>query len=201
MNSKLIAATAVLAAAFGAAQIEKAQAENKNNVGCGLGSQIFKGRATIEQSAAVTTNGTSSNQTFGISFGTSGCTKDGVVDPPQQAAAYTSGNLDKLASDAARGEGESLKSLAELMGIAEQDQHVFFQTSQRNFSTIFSSENTTADEVLVAWYRVMAGDEVLRPIRPHLRQLPSSSSATETGDVGMRRFGSFPTVACTISGS
>ena len=162
MNSKVIAATAVLAIAFGAAQIEKALAENKNNVGCGLGSQIFNGqRGTIQQSAAVTTNGTSSNQTFGISFGTSGCTKDGVVDPPQQAAAYTSGNLDKLASDAARGEGESLKSLAELMGIAEQDQHVFFQISQRNFSTIFSSENTTADEVLVAWYRVMAVDEVL----------------------------------------
>jgi hypothetical protein len=163
MNSKLVAATAVLVMAFGAVQIDKAQAENKNNVGCGLGSQIFKGqRGTIQQSAAVTTNGTSSNQTFGISFGTSGCTKDGVVDPPQQAAAYTSGNLDKLAGDAARGEGESLKSLAELMVIAEQDQQVFFQISQRNFSTIFSSENTTADEVLVAWYRVMAGNEVLR---------------------------------------
>ena len=41
MNSKLVAATAVLVMAFGAAQIDKAQAENKNNVGCGLGSQIF----------------------------------------------------------------------------------------------------------------------------------------------------------------
>ena len=163
MNSKLIVATTVLVMAFGAAQVEKAQAENRNNVGCGLGSQVFKGQSgTVQQSAAVTTNGTSSNQTFGITFGTSGCTKDGVVDPPQQAAAFTSDNLDKLARDTARGEGESLKSLAELMGIAEQDQHVFFQISQRNFSTIFSSENTTADEVLVAWYRVMAGNEVLR---------------------------------------
>jgi Protein of unknown function (DUF3015) len=157
MKYKLLAATAVVIMAFGTAQ-----AENKNNVGCGFGSEIFKGQSgTVQQSVAVTTNGTSSNQTFGITSGTSGCTSDGVVDPPQQAAAFTGANLDKLALDTARGEGESLKSLAELMGIEEQDQHVFFQTSQRNFSTIFASENTTADAVLVAWYRVMAADEVL----------------------------------------
>jgi hypothetical protein len=157
MNYKLLAGPSVLIIAFATAH-----AENKNNVGCGLGSQIFKGQSgTEQQSVAVTTNGTSSNQTFGISSGTSGCTKDGVVDPPQQAAAFTGDNLDKLARDTARGEGESLKSLAELMGIKEPDQPVFFQTSQRNFSTIFASENTTANDVLVRWYRVMAADKVL----------------------------------------
>jgi Protein of unknown function (DUF3015) len=157
MKYKLLAGSAALIIAFGTAQ-----AENKNNVGCGLGSQIFKGQSgTVQQSAAVTTNGTSSNQTFGITTGTLGCTKDGVVDPPQRADAFTGANLDKLARDTARGEGESLASLADLMGIEEQDQPVFFQTSQRNFSTIFASENTTAHDVLLAWYRVMAGDEVL----------------------------------------
>src|SRR5262245_42447591 len=108
MKCKLLAGTAVLIMAFGTAH-----AEHKNNDGCGLGSQIFKGQSgTVQQSVAVTTNGTSSNQTFGITSGTSGCTTDGVVDPPQQAAAFTGANLDKLARDTARGEGESLKSLA-----------------------------------------------------------------------------------------
>ena len=158
MKYKLLAGTAALFIALGTAQA----AENRNNVGCGLGSEIFRGQSgTVQQSVAVTTNGTSSNQTFGITSGTSGCTKDGVVDPPQQAAAFTDANLDKLARDTARGEGESLQSLAELMGIEEQDQPVFFQSSQRNFSTIFASENTTSNEVLVAWYRVMATDKVL----------------------------------------
>ena len=157
MRYKLLAAIAVAIMAFGTAQ-----AENKNNSGCGLGTTLFKGQTgTGSQSLAVTTNGTSSNQTFGITSGTSGCAKDGVVDPPQEAAAFTGANLGNLARDAARGEGESLESLAELMGIEEQDKQVFFQTTQRNFSTIFASENATANDVLVAWYRVMAEDEVL----------------------------------------
>lgn len=157
MKCKLLAVTAVAIMVFGTAQ-----AQNQNNAGCGLGSVLFEGQSgTAPQSLAVTTNGTSSNQTFAITSGTLGCTKDGVVDPPQEASAFTGANLNKLALDAARGEGESLESLAELMGIEEQDKPVFFQASQRNFSTIFAPENATADEVLVAWYRVMAEDEVL----------------------------------------
>ncbi len=158
MTYKLLAVTAVAIMALGTAQAQ----EHKNNVGCGLGSVVFEGQSgTAQQSLAVTTNGTSSNQTFAITSGTSGCTKDGVVDPPAQTAAFTDANLTTLARDAARGEGESLASLAELMGIEEQHKYVFFQTTQRNFSTIFASENTTANDVLVAWYRVMAEDEVL----------------------------------------
>jgi len=40
-----------------------------NNVGCGLGSTIFEGESgLVKQVLAVTTNGTSGNQTFGISI-------------------------------------------------------------------------------------------------------------------------------------
>ncbi len=158
MKRILFAAVAVVALTTGAAQ-----AANTNNVGCGLGTMAFKGQSGIgPQVMAVTTNGTSGNQTFGISTGTLGCTKNGVVDPPQAAAAFTASNIDNLARDTARGEGETLASLAEAIGVEEQDKPAFFAMSKDNFSTIFASENTTAGDVLETWYSVMAEDEVLQ---------------------------------------
>lgn len=158
MKRLLITAVAAVALTAGAAH-----AANNNNAGCGLGTIAFQGQSgTGPQIMAVTTNGTSGNQTFAISTGTLGCTKNGVVDPPQMAAAFTGSNIDSLARDAARGGGESLESLAELIGIAEQDKPAFFLASKENFSTIFASENTTAKDVLEAWYAVMAEDEVLQ---------------------------------------
>jgi hypothetical protein len=154
--------TLLTAAAILTMSVAVAQAENKNNTGCGLGTMLFKGKSGKgSEVLAVTTNGTSSNQTFAISSGTSGCTNDGVVDPPQAAAAFIDANLDKLARDASRGEGESLESLAELMGIQEQDKQIFFEVTQRNFSTVFASPDTTANDVLISWYRIMSEDEVL----------------------------------------
>lgn len=157
MRKILVAVSAVAFMAVGAAH-----AENKNNSGCGLGTVVFKGKKKMHfEILAVTTNGSSGNQTFAISSGTSGCTKNGVVDPPARVAAYTGSNIDKLARDAARGKGESLESLALLMGIEEQDKAKFFTASQQNFATIFPSENATAEEVLKAWYDVMARDHAL----------------------------------------
>ena len=54
-----------------------------NGPGCGLGKLAwgdFKGQKQIApQVMMATTNGTFGSQTFGISFGTSGCTNDGVI--------------------------------------------------------------------------------------------------------------------------
>ncbi len=48
-------------------------AAGENNVGCGLGSAIWAGQKGIApQILAATTNGTSANQTFGITSGTLG---------------------------------------------------------------------------------------------------------------------------------
>lgn len=151
------------AAAMAAMTAGSAYAANTNNVGCGLGTMVFEGQSGVApQVLAVTTNGTLGNQTFGITFGTLGCTKNGVVDPPQAAAVYTASNIDNLARDAARGDGEALDSLAEVIGVEEQDKAAFFAMSKENFTTIFASENTTAEDVLAAWYGVMAEDEVLQ---------------------------------------
>jgi hypothetical protein len=134
----------------------------QENTGCGLGSMVFDGQSGVgPQVLAVTTNGTSGNQTFGISSGTLGCTQDGVVQSTQKLSMFTGSNMDKLARDMSVGHGESLETIAELMGIAEEDKSSFFAVSQQNFDKIFSSEDVTAEQVLASLNEVMAQDEKL----------------------------------------
>lgn len=138
------------------------QGEAANSTGCGAGTILFEGQKGVApQVLAVTTNGTSGNQTFGISSGTLGCTQDGVIKPPAEVRMLLLSNLDNLARDVARGEGETVQSLAQLMAIEESDKKHFFATLQANFGRIFPNAKVTADEVFVAMRAVMAKDAIL----------------------------------------
>lgn len=119
----------------------------QNNVGsCGWGSKVFQGQSGIApQVLAATTNGTSGNQTFGITFGTSGCTQDGVVSTSWKTAMYIDGNRVALARDAAAGQGESLTVLADVMGVQAADRAVFAATIKANFATVFANEQIAAN--------------------------------------------------------
>jgi hypothetical protein len=154
--------SALLALALTAPAAWAQEGETANSSGCGLGTMLFDGQAGIgPQVLAVTTNGTSGNQTFGITSGTLGCTKDGVVRPPAEVRVLLMSSLDNLAADVARGQGETLVSLAGLMAIQQADQQRFFASLQGNFVRIFPDQNVTADEVITSINAVMAEDEVL----------------------------------------
>lgn len=114
----------------------------QNNIGsCGWGSKLFDGQKGIfPQVLAVTTNGTSGNQTFGITFGTSGCTQDGVVSSSWKTAMYIDGNKMALARDAAAGQGESMDALAALMGVRSEDKAYFQATVKTQFARVFANE-------------------------------------------------------------
>ena len=130
--------------------------------GCGLGSKLFDGqRGTFPQVLAVTTNGTFGNQTFGISSGTSGCEQNGIVKSSWKTAAYIDSNMNKLAMDMSRGTGESLDSLASIIGISAADKGKFNSTLQANFERIFSSTSTSSAEVLASLKSVLAEDAIL----------------------------------------
>ena len=138
MKKIVIAALATLAAASAMAQ---------NNVGsCGWGSKLFQGqRGIFPQVLAATTNGTSGNQTFGITFGTSGCTQDGVVSSSWKTAMYIDGNRVALARDAAAGQGESLDTLVTVMGVKEADRAHFVATLKGQFATVFADDKVAAN--------------------------------------------------------
>ncbi len=136
-----------------------------NNVGCGLGSMVWEGQSGIApQILAVTTNGTFANQLFGISSGTLGCSKNGVVSLPMshRIALFTDDNLDNLARDMAVGDGETLNSLATLWEVEAQDKPAFFKATQTHFAQIFHNENVTSKDVLLSLNNVLAADPALK---------------------------------------
>lgn len=134
----------------------------KDSTGCGLGTMVFDGQSGIApQVLAVTTNGTLGNQTFGISSGTLGCDSSGSIDHMAELSEFTGDNMDRLAADVAAGEGETLATMADLMGIAKTDRDRFNHVMQQNFTRIFPSTTTTADEVITATRSIMAEDGTL----------------------------------------
>ena len=134
----------------------------QNNVGsCGWGSKLFDGQSGVfPQAFAGITNATSGNQTFGVSTGTSGCTQDGVVKSTWKTAMFIDGNKDRLARDMSTGNGETLDSLAHLIGVREQDRAAFDRAMQANVSVIFASGSTT-DDSMVALRQVLRSDNGL----------------------------------------
>lgn len=133
------------------------------NVGnCGWGSKLFDGQSGIApQILAVTTNGTSGNQTFAITSGTSGCTQDGAVSSSWQTAMFIDGNKEALARDAASGQGEALDALAALIGVSEQDKAAFSRAAQENFASIFTSADASAESIRVSLRDVIQADAAL----------------------------------------
>ena len=134
---KLFAAALMIAAG--------SSAMANNGAGCGVGSSIFNGqRGVAPQVLAATTNGTFMN-TVAITFGTSGCTQDGVVSSSWKISMFIDGTRVALARDAAAGQGENLDARAVVMGVKADDRAAFAAAIKSNFSTVFANENVAAN--------------------------------------------------------
>ncbi len=132
------------------------------DVGCGWGTMVFKGSSGVAPKVlAATTNGFLGNQTFGISSGTAGCHQGGTVTASARLIMYASANFDKLAGDMAAGQGESLDTLAYLIGVNDADKPAFSQLTKSHFGELFPSERVTAGEMLTTLRSLMATEPQL----------------------------------------
>jgi hypothetical protein len=132
------------------------------DVGCGWGTLAFKGQTgTAAKVLAATTNGLLFNQTFGISSGTAGCKRGGTVTAEARLNMYASANIDQLASEMAAGQGESLDTLAQLIGVTDADKPAFFALTQTHFGALFPGDQVTAGEMLTSLKGLMANDAQL----------------------------------------
>ena len=121
----------------------------KENVGCGLGYIVFEGKdGLLSQTCAATTNGTFGNQTFGITSGTSECDRPSSFTANEKLNKFASDNMDNLAVDIARGQGEYLNTLAVLLEVPENERASFYNKLQTHFSDIYTSETVTHVDVL-----------------------------------------------------
>jgi len=117
-----------------------------NQTGCGLGSVIIKDSSSAVMLAIQATfNGTSGNQTFGITSGTSGCKKTKFV-MNERAEEFVASNMDTLAKEISVGHGESIDTLAELLNI--EDTATFSASLQANYNSIYTSEKVQMNDVL-----------------------------------------------------
>lgn len=113
--------------------------------GCGLGSMIIQKNTKVMQILAATTNGSFGSQTFGITFGTSNCSANGLVQNDKQIQYFVEVNQADLMREMAQGHGEKLSTLAALNGCASADQVSAFNTkAQSSFRSIVPAANTSA---------------------------------------------------------
>ena len=115
--------------------------------GCGLGSMAWRGQSgIIPQSLAITTNNTFANNTFGITFGTSGCDPNGRITggTGRMMLAFLEDNMEQFAMDAAAGKGETIETLAGIMNV---DSATLGKEVQRNFAYIFPNDDVEAVDV------------------------------------------------------
>lgn len=133
----------ILSAAF-AVLLASGNAEAIDSTGCGLGSMAWRGQSgPAPQVLAVTTNGTFGSQTFGITFGTSGCDTNGRISGGTQKMVFNfiENNMEQYALDASRGEGETLETLAGILNVEKTE---FAKKSQQHFAAIFPNGNVDA---------------------------------------------------------
>jgi len=149
----------ILTAALAAGLLVAGPALADPDIGCGPGTQVWKGQSGIAPKVlGATTNGSFGLQTFGITFGTLGCNQGGTVTAQERARVFADANLDRLARDVARGDGETLRALAHLMGVPEAEQAAFRSAAKQRFAEIFSGPDVTSVEVLAQLREILADD-------------------------------------------
>lgn len=128
--------------------------------GCGWGNALFEGQAgPAPHILAVTTNGTSGNNTFGMTTGTNGCDVSGKIGYSGQS--MLAAVMDEFSEDAAKGKGEALTAVSVAMGVQPEDRARFAQLTHENFNTIFPNQNVTAEQVYNSLQQVMKSDSQL----------------------------------------
>ena len=130
------------------------------SAGCGWGNALFKGQSGMPSHViAGITNVTFGNQTFGMTTGTNGCTTDGTLGYGGESV--VSAIMDEFSEDVARGEGDAMNTVAVFYCVEAQDRETFAKVMHENFSTLFPSEDVTADEMMASIEEVMKADATL----------------------------------------
>ena len=134
-----------------------ANAGAAGGAGCGWGQALFEGQSgPAPHVLGLTTNGTSGNNTFGVTTGTNGCSSDGTLTYGGQNV--VSSIMNEFSEDVARGEGDALNTVAVVYGVEQQDRDTFAKVMHENFAVLFPNEDVTADEMMASIEAVMKAD-------------------------------------------
>jgi hypothetical protein len=128
--------------------------------GCGLGSIFFGEMPGIVQIFAGTTNDFYSNNTFGVTLGTSNCVPDQAGEMAAQM--FLDSNRQTMENDVARGGGETLEAFFDIAGCGTSRSQVG-ELLQKNYEGIFRKD--------------AAASQVVKSIRQTIRQNQSTAQS------------------------
>ena len=123
--------------------------------GCGLGSILIKKNTMVMQIVAATLNGTSGNQSLGMTTGTSNCMGSADAAQLMHQQDFIASNLRSLSQDVSRGEGDTLFAYAEVLG-CQGVYPQFSKIAQSSYQRIFGAPGALA--VLEETKRVLRED-------------------------------------------
>lgn len=133
------------------------------SAGCGLGALVFKdNNEWWAQTLAATTNGTSGNQTFGITTGTLECDANALISQMDKTKVFVEANKNAVSNDIARGEGETLTVISKIMNC--QDSAAFSSALQKEYGTIFTGEQDSAESVTLRIFSVIDQSKGCQPL-------------------------------------
>ncbi len=134
-----------LVAVFGLV-FASAEAFATSNIGCGIGAVLLKGKkGKFMELAGTCLNSTFYSQSFAITSGTSGY-EEGAVIGMTDVEVFVAKNMDSLATDIARGNGEYVDTLASMYKV--QDVDGFKTKLKNNFDRIYTNTGVTSKEVV-----------------------------------------------------
>lgn len=120
---------------------------SQNMAGCGLGSMVVQDNSKWPQVGAAFLNSTGF-QTFGITFGTSNCTEDGVASASREKDAFVEANIADIRRDLSVGEGEYLSSLASFYGCKGEQTAGFNRALRKHQDRVRSAPAAEASRVI-----------------------------------------------------
>lgn len=112
--------------------------------GCGMGYEIAPKQSLVSSSTRSIVNATFSN-TIGMTLGTSGCAKHSIVKNDAKGIHFAEANMNQLAVEMARGNGEFVAGFATVLGC--QNSQAFGSMVQANYETLLPSEKTSGVEL------------------------------------------------------
>jgi hypothetical protein len=152
----------ILVLGFILASSAQAFAAGYGAAGCGLGSMLFEGKNEwYEQVMAATTNGTSGNQTFGITFGSLNCDANKVALNSEKATVFVAANKNAVVNELALGQGESVSVLANIFEC--QNAAAFADVMKANYNQVISNNQLSNEEIVANMSKVVESTKVCQP--------------------------------------
>lgn len=112
--------------------------------GCGMGYEIAPKQSLVSSSTRSLVNATFSNS-IAMTLGTSGCAKHSIVKNDAKGIHFAEANLNQLAIEMARGNGEFVTSFATVFGC--QNSSAFGSMVQANYENVLPSVSTSGVEL------------------------------------------------------